>query len=184
MRQFIPLAFIAGVIALGFVAVRDGGRVEEAQAGTAVLLENYAPIAHPDRVLIYRLEQDSTSIAPDPDAPLYRNNPLAVRMVGDPVVAKDDWAAELAKELAKPQTHAGEPEPCIPNPGIRVEFMKDQKKCHVYFCFECHLVGIGDPKSLRWTGFQQNNKALAQLMKEAFPVDQEIQALSEANAPG
>ncbi len=97
---------------------------------------------------------------------------------GPPVTPSREWTERLRSILRRPSSYLWDAaKGCVPIPGVVVRFKKDGEVVDLHFCFECQMLSIAPPGSLRWEDFDPVHAQLAALMKEVFPSDPTIQGL-------
>ena len=168
----VPMLMI-GAAFIGF-ANEKSKTVVEKTFGSA---ENKKRIESAPRVLAYRL-----SLPQDPsgkgllDFRETKNYKVGPSVLVDPKISSQIRKLILDDSIDDPTSSKG----CIPNFGVRLSFVDQQKTCDVYFCFECSILMVAEKE--KWVGgsdFDSVNGSLAILMKKIFPKDAQIQALNK-----
>ena len=104
--------------------------------------------------------------------------PEAIAKGGPGIVPTRAWHNELLKMLPR---MAGEAKSCAPNPGVALRFEHNKSDYDLLICFECGMLGLRKPSDppwwANWSDFDSIEKELAQLVKQIFPNDPEVQKL-------
>jgi hypothetical protein len=181
MRTGVALAILA--CALVNVASSYAGVVQNIYGPT-----NIAIIAKPDSVRAWR----SVGSLRDSGHPedYYEKS-------GNGVAVSEKRAKELSKLLLRDDSYPPLPVPggppsaeknCSPLPGVIVTFFKGNQSVNLFFCFDCDILQV----NIDWknphriprpsiTDFDPSASKLARVMKNIFPNDPQIQALTKNN---
>jgi hypothetical protein len=104
-----------------------------------------------------------------------------VTAVGKPVRMNPDWQRRLVAALNRPAALRFSlfSKLCEPSPGVALRLHKDGSHIDLLVCFLCKDLLLNDrSRDLRSADFKSISSELAGLLKEAFPKDKVIQAIT------
>ena len=98
-----------------------------------------------------------------------------------PITVHDEIAVKLSVALSDPRSYGWDfVKACIPTYGVRLTFEADGGAVDILLCFECDILAIFiDGTAIGGEDFDDIRPALVQAVKQIFPDDVELQALSE-----
>jgi hypothetical protein len=101
-----------------------------------------------------------------------------------PVPLSSDEASKLKLLLQNPSSYLWDiANSCIPDYGVLFKFQSKGRTVRVAFCFKCNMVGVfdgeaDDAKEVNSVYmFDPMRRSVAEICKESFPNDKEIQSL-------
>ena len=134
---------------------------------------SFAILNKPDNVVAYRLtpfllESDPMTLS---DFPISKG----------PIAVHDEIAVKLAVALSDPRSYWWDlAKLCVPTYGVRLTFEADGGALDILLCFECNILAIfSDGTEIGGEDFDYMRPVLVQAVKQIFPDDVELQALSE-----
>jgi len=100
-------------------------------------------------------------------------------MAAGPVAVPAKQADQLKQLLLDPSSYDfSSAKSCLPDHGVRIEFVHNNRKVDVLLCFECRILSVYDGgQSVGGEDFDPINSQLVAIVKQLFPKDQAIQAL-------
>lgn len=134
---------------------------------------SFAILSKPDSVVAYRLSPIALESYPvaKSDFPTSKG----------PIAVHDVIAVKLAVALSDPRFYWWDlAKLCVPTYGVRLTFEADGRAVDVLLCFECNILAIFvDGTEIGGEDFDDIRPALVQAVKQIFPDDVELQALTE-----
>lgn len=113
-------------------------------------------------------------------APSYFQQTLdKYEMASGPVPVPANLADQLKQLLLDPGSYDFTiAKGCVPDHGVRIEFVDGKRKIDVLLCFECRILSVYDNgQSAGGEDFDPINRQLIAIVKQLFPNDQAIQEL-------
>ena len=100
-------------------------------------------------------------------------------MAAGPVAVPTKLADQLKQLLLDPGSYDfSAAKSCLPDHGVRIEFVDGKRKIDVLLCFECRILSVYDNgQSAGGEDFDPINRQLIDIVKQLFPNDTAIQAL-------
>jgi hypothetical protein len=113
-------------------------------------------------------------------APSYFQQTLdKYEMASGPVPVPANLADQLKQLLLDPGSYDFTiAKGCVPDHGVRIEFVHKGRKIDVLLCFECQILSVYDNgEAVGGEDFDRINGQLVSIVKQLFPQDQVIQSL-------
>src|SRR5262249_4775447 len=133
-------------------------RVEAFYGSTTLKL-----LREPDRVEAFRLKEN-----PPPNA---YTSPQSLIEVEGPIAVDPASARELSRILTDNQSYGWDYyKGCLPEPGVKLRFVRRTAHTDVYFCFRCGtLMGADTSNPWAMANFDPASMKLAAVIKRIFP---------------
>lgn len=186
------VAIVILFVFLGFPGSRQFVRDIEHQEDVVELFggqEAMEIIQHPDRVTVQRVELLDQAEMPEPK---YEAFHIAnYRPSGEPIVLSEAESDQLANLITAGSSYYWRPDPepgtvestaCEVLYGLKVEYVRGDRRVSIWFCFGCNLLLIVVDDDLNPTDpaigfFYPIRDELADIMQALFPDDEAIQSL-------